>query len=250
MFFMHVEKTAGTSLVSLLRSAFDESKICPQPPFGTWTWRAQEVPGYSLYWGHFTADFIEEMDPRGSRITMMRDPVDRIVSLYDYWRSHRWSHIRSALPPHPYNGPLIAKSGNLASFLTTDVEFVRERIYNRVARQLLGRRFEMLWPDQGRVIAESIKALEGFGWVGIVELFEPSVVLLSAALGLDESRFSERANPTHVRSDDDPVYERIEPTIPTEEELERILEGNRIDIALYTEGRKAVEDRIRLSRSA
>jgi len=83
-----------------------------------------------------------------------------------------------------------------------------------------------------------------------VELFEPSVVLLSAALGLDKPPFSERANSTPVRSDDDPVYERIEPTIPTEEERERILEGNRIDLALYTEGRKAVEDRIRLSRFA
>lgn len=244
---MHVPKCAGTSVVSLLTDAFRADQICPTPPQGTWCWRAADVPGYQLYWGHFNADFLEEMGPGGTRLIMLRHHLSRVVSLYDYWRSHRWEHIRSALPPHPFNGPAVAKSGNLSDFLSSDVAFVIEHVYNPAARQLLGHRFNELWPDQDAIASEALQALRRFAWVGITESFEPSIASLCRMLGSSAPKSMAVVNSLDARSPDDPVFEPIEKTQPTEEERQRIAEGNRIDSAIYDEGRKILDETLRTS---
>jgi len=244
LFFMHVPKCAGTAVVTLLTKAFRDDEICPAPPQGTWCWRAREVPGYRLYWGHFSADFLEEMGQPGTRLIMLRHHLERVVSLYDYWRSHRWEHIKSALPPHPYNGPAIAKSGNLSDFLSSDVAFVHEHVYNPAARQLLGRRFNELWPNEDAIIAEGVQALRGFAWVGITESFEPSIALLSRMLGSPVPKSTAKVNSLEARRRDDPVFEPIEQTEPTKEQCRRIAEGNRIDSAIYDEGRNILNERL------
>lgn len=242
IFFLHVEKCAGTSVASLLRASFEPDEICPQPPFGTWTWHAREVRRYNLYWGHFSTDFIAEVGRGGTRLTMMRHPLARVISLFDYWRSHRWEHIRTALPPHPDNGPLVAKSGSLDDFLGSESKFVMGNIYNTFARRLLGRRFESLQIDEGTAIAESIAILRTFAWVGISESFESSVRLLSALLDLAAPATLPQENSTYAIGTDHPTCEPIEKTRPSDEQRARIMEGNRIDGAIYQAGRAMLSD--------
>jgi len=243
IFFMHVPKCAGKSVFSILSRKFDRAQICPQPPYGTWQWKASEVRGYSLYSGHFSTDFVEEMATGGSKLVIMRHPLSRVVSLYDFWRSYRWDYIRSSLPPPPFNGPALAKSGSLMSFLETTSEFGVSRIYNTVARQVLGRRFAQLWPNEDAIISESISALRGFAWVGISELFSPSAALLCAMLQLPVASPEPLEGVTHDVSTD-PHREMVSKSKATAVEAERILEGNRVDLALYEEGRKILQERI------
>jgi hypothetical protein len=242
--FMHIPKCAGTSVISLISQPFDDHEICPQPPYGVWSWRADEVRGYRLYRGHFSADFVEDLGAGGTKLIMMRHPLSRVVSLYDFWRSYRWDYIRSALPP--INGPAIAKSGDLSNFLNTTSAFGVAQIYNPVARQLLGRRFETLMPDENAVIAASINALRGFAWIGITESFEPSIALLAALLDLPRPSAAPEANPTYDLNPDHPTNEYVDKTEPTEDERRRILDGNRIDMAIYREGCKILEKRMLL----
>jgi hypothetical protein len=242
IFFMHVERCSGTSVSSLFQAALEPGETCPQPPFGTWTWRAHDVPGFKLYTGHLSFDFIEQMGTTGTKLIMLRHPLTRIVSLYDYWRSHRWEHIRSALPPHPDNGPLVAKSGDLDAFLTTESAFVQHRIYNAAARRLLGSQFDALAGNEQAAIAASIARLRTFDWVGINESFEQSVRLAGAMFDLPLGPALPRENSSYGVGSDHPTREPTARTVPTESQSERILEGNRIDIAIYEQGRTILNE--------
>jgi Sulfotransferase family len=232
IFFMHIPKCAGKSVHALLTQKIDASHICPQPPYGVWTWRADEVRGYELYSGHFSVDFINEVNPNGTKLTTLRHPVDRVISTYDFWRSYRWDYIRTALPP--INGPAIAKASSLSVFLATDSEFVRRHIHNAAARQLLGSKFEAIWPDKDALILEAREVLRGFDWVGVTEAFEQSLRSLSKFLGLRAPRSEPREGLTYdVRTDSD--RERVDKSQPTVQERGRILDDNQVDLALYEE---------------
>ncbi len=238
VFFLHVPKSAGTSVLTILRSSFAENEICPQPPDGAWTvqW-ATSVGGYQLYSGHFDAGFLEAIGTEGTKLTMLRHPVARIISIYDFWRSYRWEHIRATLPDE--NGPAIAKQSNLSEFLATTSNFVRPNIYNATARQLLGaQRFEALWPDEDELIAEATRALATYTWVGVTESFDQSIAALCDLLERAAPTSLPVENPTYVKSASNPSLEPVEKTEPTERERRSILEGNRIDMALYLEGQR------------
>jgi Sulfotransferase family len=232
IFFMHVPKCAGKSIHVLLSQKVSARDICPQPPHGVWTWRADEVRGYALYSGHFFYDFIREIDPNGTKLTILRHPLSRVVSTYDFWRSYHWEYIRESLPE--VNGPAVAKAGTFGDFLESGSDFVQTYIYNTAARQLLGSKFATIWPDDEALIAQSREVLRGFDWVGVTEAFEPSMRSLSQLLGLRPPRTQPREGLTYD-AQTDPNRELVEKTQPTEAERRRILEGNRVDLALYEE---------------
>ena len=241
IYFMAVEKCAGNSIVAILRSGIEAHEMCPPPLDGTWAWQPDDVRGYRLYCGHFTTDFIKGMGPGGVTLTMLRHPLGRAVSLYDFWRSYRWDFIRTSLPP--INGPAVAKSLTLSEFVDTSTISL-DSIYNTAASQLLGRRFRELMKDEDAAIAEAIKALREFDWVGITELFEPSVAMLCELLDLPVPTSIPRDNSTYDTSDD-PTREPVEKTVPSDDDRRRILENNRVDLAIYQEARRILEERMR-----
>lgn len=234
LFFMHVPKCAGISVYQFLRGSFDESQVCPTPADGTWRWHGPDVPGYALYWGHFTSDFLNEMGPGGTRLIMLRRAEQRVISLYDFWRAHRWSYIENTFPPSPPNGPALAKSSDFNAFLESP--YVFHNISNQAARQLVGERFEALWPNEDAVKAAALKSLGTFDWVGLTESFEKSVQQLGTTLGIRVPKALPRENSTYDVPEDDPAFERVTRTEPTEAQRQRILQLNRVDEALYAEG--------------
>ena len=244
MFLMHVPKCAGTSVYYYLLSALEQSEICPFPTHGVWSWRPQEVPGFKLYCGHFTADFLNAMEPRGTRLIIMRHPLARVISLFDFWRSYRWPYIRSSLSSLTDNGPAVAKAGDLLAFLRTDSSFAIEQIYNPTARQLIGRnRYRELWPNEDAIIEESIAALRTFDWVGIAESFEASLKLLSNVLDLPMPPAIPQKLSTYDVLAHDRLRERVAKTHTSENDRRRILRGNRADLEIYDAGCQIFESR-------
>ena len=161
MFFVHIDKTGGLSIIEVLRKYFEPNEICAHTPNKAWL--PGDLPGYKLYAGHFTYDFFTGQG--GTKLIMMRHPVARIVSLYDFYRSHRPEYLATVQPRLP--GPALARSGNLTNFLHTTDPDVIEPSSNTVAHRLLGYRYYELMPDEDAVIAESIRQLRDFAWVGI-----------------------------------------------------------------------------------
>ena len=246
VFLMHVPKCAGTSVYFYLLPSFKPSEICPFPDHGVWSWRAADVPGFKLYCGHFTADFLNAMGSGGTRLLVVRHPLDRVISLFDFWRSYRWPYIRSSLSSLTDNGPAIAKGGDLLSFLRTDSSFAIEQIYNPTARQLIGKnRYRDLWPDETIIIQESIQALHSFDWIGTAESFEVSLKLLSNLLGLPMPPTIPQKLSTYAIQTDNQPRETVTKTCPSNRDSQRILRGNRVDVEIYTAACQIVESRAR-----
>jgi hypothetical protein len=238
MFFVHIDKSGGLSVIAVLRKHFEQSEICAHPPNDAW--QARDLTGYRLYAGHFTYDFFGGLG--GTKLIMMRHPVARIVSLYDFYRAHRPEYLATVQPRLP--GPGVARSGNLAHFLHTNDPDVIEPSSNTVAHRLLGRRYYELMPDEDAVLAESIHQLRDFAWVGITDQFEQSIQLLCDTFGWAVPEAMPKENSTYENHSNNPHLERVERTVPTENERELILQRNRIDLALFNEARNLLSERM------
>lgn len=243
MFFVHIDKAAGLSVIAILRTWFEPSQICAHAPNDAWL--PGELPGYQLYAGHFTYDFYG--DRGGTKLIMLRHPVARVVSLYDFYRSHRPEYLAEQHPPLP--GPAIARSGDLMHFLQTNNPDVIEPSSNTAAHRLLGRRFYELLPDEDAVLAESIRELRDFAWIGITEQFKPSIQLMCDTFGWAAPAAVPKENSTYENASNNSNLEPVERTVPTEEARELILQRNRIDVELYNEACILLHDRISAPRS-
>ncbi|MBV8055122.1 MAG: hypothetical protein JO071_07770, partial [Deltaproteobacteria bacterium] len=170
IFFIHVMKVGGTSLASFLQSLYDQAVICPVPKSRVWdTAFASEARRYELITGHFDTDFVRETRQPGMMLCMLRNPYDRIRSLYDFWRSFTWPAIIEGLPP--VNGQRFAKLVTFEEFLMAGNPFIRQRVWNAATRQLLGKRhYKELEGNPERAALAAFDVLKSLDWFGISEL--------------------------------------------------------------------------------
>lgn len=104
LYFLHIPKTAGTAFTEYLDAGFSRNQILPHR---TWNQVFQSMPdvaverspallaGASLVRGHFGASALRELPSRSSIVTVLREPVDRVVSQYNHMRrdplSNNWA---------------------------------------------------------------------------------------------------------------------------------------------------------------
>jgi hypothetical protein len=242
VFFMHVPKTGGVSLSAFLGGMFSAEDICPAPTGdGRWRHNPQDVAGFRFFTGHFDVDFIDALDPAGFKMTILRNPRDRIVSVYDFWRSvsPEWSARLSDIDE---DAPSYAKSVDFSTFLASDKYWVVEGISNSMARQLLGAQYVRIADNESKAARAAFDRLLTFDWFTTTESLSEdfaSLASLFGAAGPDPSQTV--LNKTYLSSAQEnrvPVAK----TTPTRAELRRIDRSNRIDAELY---RMAVRHRER-----
>lgn len=85
--FLHIPKTAGQSVHAALQASFDESRICPA--------RVNEqlkrlsiaaLQRYQVFSGHFDWNALDCLKGPTYRFTILRDPLERILSFYFFLR--------------------------------------------------------------------------------------------------------------------------------------------------------------------
>ncbi|WP_223291891.1 sulfotransferase family 2 domain-containing protein [Defluviicoccus vanus] len=239
VFYLHIEKTAGNSVGEYLLSLFPEEEICPAAYAGIWDYEPTKVEQYRLFHGHFYHDFIDAFPGPKIKLTMLREPCSRIVSLYDFWRSFTWEHIRTNLPP--INGPALAKSCSFAEFLRIPDVLPRWGVSNVSCRQILGREYQQLEGEPDTALAQCIRRLETFDWVGITEDYQRSMFLLAHVLGAPEPPVETRLNRTYHADADG--TEAVAKTVPSAEDLALLQTLNTLDTALHDHARQMLERR-------
>jgi Sulfotransferase family len=242
VFFLTVPKCAGTSIAAYLTSLFGAEEVCPAPWAGIWSHRPADVDQYRLFQGHFDHDFIDGFQGPKLKLTILREPCSRLVSLYDFWRSYSWEYILAELPPPPVNGPAVAKSSDFTEFLRTTNSFARSHIFNSASRQILGAEFDKLAHDQDAIIEKCIYRLETFDWIGITEEFEQSIHTLAVLLGATVPPVEIRSNRTYYA--DAPGTEHVTKTEPSAEQFALMHELTRCDYGIYNHARQLFEKRV------
>jgi hypothetical protein len=233
IFFFHVGKVGGTSLVSVLQSLYDPAEICPRPEKRVWDAEfAAEARRYKLITGHFDVDFMREVGEPGITLCMLRNPYERIRSLYDFWRSFTWRSIDEGLPP--INGQRFAKLVTFHEFVLAGNAFIRKRVWNAATRQLLGKRYQALEKNQERAALEAFEVLKSLHWFGISEFSDESLRRLAPILKISAPRDMPRLNQTYENVRHGVLErEKVIRTVPLREECQLIATTNRADILLY-----------------
>lgn len=219
-FFVHLQKTAGTALFRRLRHHFGTDAVYPRPDEqGTpevvlgvdrLLSRLAEEPGaFQVVTGHFPLA-VADLLPAGCRtFTLLRDPVERVLS---WLRHQREVEARFADSPLEavYEDP-VATTGLLRNHQVKMLSMTVEEMTNGALSPVV--------VDDARVATAADNLEHRIDVMGVQEDFEGFCEVLATTFGWDLG---------------DPVFmNRTKPTPATGALRRRIAADNAADIELY-----------------
>ena len=161
--------------------------------------------------GHLHYGVHEYIPQECEYITVLREPVARVASLYTYILGH---------PKHALHADLARSNTPLEDFLRIDPSVDNHQtrmVSGRGGGELTSRSAEPLGPE---ALEEAKRNLERFLVVGLTERFDESFILIRRALGWKLPYYL-TANVT------------TRPKPATQDALEQIRERNQLDLELY-----------------
>lgn len=231
LFFMHIPKTAGLSIIDILDSFYPPEQIFPLHSLGDHRfsdYKLEELARYRLVRGHFTFGPNDDgiynyLTPKPVILTMLRDPIERTISAYRHLI--RQSEIPATV--------------TLEDFLTQGT--YRNRVDNRQSYFLIGdvpgnlrrdtaeTRFS---PEVQLYLAK--ERLEQIAFFGMTERFRESIQLLTYTLSW---------KPVEEYPEVNRAPEPFDMSSLSPETMNRLMELNTIDLPLYAYAVELFESR-------
>jgi Sulfotransferase family len=201
LYFIHIPKTGGTSLHTLLENQIDLADLYPPRHFG----KINQQVHHQLVSGHIPYWFCKQLDPefdRTFKVTILRNPIERYLSALRYRKlNHRELHALDLQGVHNHldRTRYVYSQGNLLC------------------------RFLASLPNlEGNELLENAKqALHTFDAVLFLENFEEDVQNLCKRLGVQ------------IQKDAVPNVNTTSPEKISEAFMAAIREYNALDIELY-----------------
>ena len=235
VFFLHVPKTGGTTLSDIMEKQYhpnsidsiDRNPVLPDDT-GTYIEDFKKFTAYrqkqiNLVQGHFDFGLHESVKLPYTYITILRDPIDRVISWYYYILED----------PDCYNyRQYAAHSDGFEDFIEKGyggLNFLTKTLLTAKQNKEAG-------DDWERLDIAKNNLREYFTVIGLTEKFDESVVLLKLELGWDHLPLYSRQKVTKQR--------------PKKEELpastvELLIERNWSDILLYQYAESLYNDKVR-----
>ena len=215
LLFLHIPKTGGTSLTTAIRWQYrriPRSRIIRFDALSKPPDEIERIPlevrsRARLVMGHFYYGIHDHIPQGCSYVTLLREPVARVIS--------RYKHI--VRNPSDHFHDLVTRSHmSLEDYARSD--FDSNQLENGQTRQLAG-----IWPDNtdDDALATAKANLSGFLAVGLVERFDESLALFRSLLGW--------GTPVYLKRN---FEARTTVTVSTRA-VELIQERNRQDLELY-----------------
>jgi hypothetical protein len=251
-FFLHIPKTAGTSLREYIYGHFDRDETFP---FNLMAELERATPpvrrDYHYYEGHFPYDLMRlVIGAEPVTMTMLRDPLEQVLSLFSF------------LPVNPTKLPMIVFGEDVdiarALALPIDVYFAQPieeipTIFRDMQTRLIASKDVLVYApwladtfgitlppcrpeDLGPNLAEAKRRLDRFAFVGLTERFRESIALLAYTFGWRPVREMRVRNVTADRIRRDHLAGRM---------VAHIQELNALDIALYAHACELFDERYR-----
>jgi hypothetical protein len=225
--FLHIPKTAGRTLHRIIARQVDPAAL-----YATWQSVSQVADEFvalpaerkkqlRVISGHVRYGLHLHMPQRAVYITLLRDPVERVISHYYYVLRH---------PEHWLHDEIMSNQMSLKDYVTSGICIELE---NDQVRLLSG---VSEWPATEAMLEQARQNMQkAFAFVGLSERFDESVILLQQMFGWN--------TPYYVRANVGANRPR-RATIPADT-IAAIEAQNRLDAALYAYAREQFEELIR-----
>jgi hypothetical protein len=234
--FIHLQKTGGTSLRTMLESQFPADRRCPIRGDKLYHLSVAELGQYDFYSGHFDRCSLRFI-PRNNikTVALFREPRARLISFYRFLRSHpvrdefandtlmRLANELSAEEfferPEPrvhvgvYNHYLIALGGSYAWF-----EYTRNTLTTK---------------DFSEALEEAKRQIRALTALGITERFGQSVEVIWRTLNFGAAPSIAAVDVTDKLSEVDNRFQRVDPVAMTPRLAEALSELTKYDDELY-----------------
>ncbi|MDL2272125.1 sulfotransferase family 2 domain-containing protein, partial [Desulfovibrio sp. OttesenSCG-928-I05] len=220
-FFLHIPRTAGTTLNTILRANFPPEAVINVYDKEEYAAHAahsrDELEKVRLIQGHLLLQNYDPPQMYGEPVrvfTFLREPLPRLVSEYAFLRTWKANHLYAYLNDN---------NVSFRDYLLGETRELRYRGKNFMTRCVAG-------IDTGtkaypvKAVAKAKRHLERvFGFVGIQERFMESLLLLGDFLGIDNLLHEKR----------NALSDAAKPVVSAED-MELARELNRGDLELYT----------------
>jgi hypothetical protein len=223
LYLQHVPKTAGTSMATMLVSAFPADEICPVAHWDKIVLLPKvDLVNYRLFIGHYASYLERFLKKRLNKIALLREPVDRTISHFAFIQ-------RDAT--HPFYHKV--QSQTLRDFVE-DPE-TRPNVENYQARYLADFGYDpsviaatdfgsanhdfplqmhidelSMREDPTDLRAKALTALDDFVLIGVVEDFSVHIKRLADILGVEFGA---------------PVWANVSPQRPANHDLDKLTLG-------------------------
>ncbi|HHP7244655.1 MAG TPA: hypothetical protein ACFE0H_08220, partial [Elainellaceae cyanobacterium] len=181
--FIRVQKTGSSTLTSIVDSKFHVDRIWSPPPYKPPlpSTPSADLEPYDLFRGHFGYDICNFLPKKPVYITMLRHPIQRVISLYKFY-SRRPDHPDSSMASK------VATSSSIEDFVRSPIPQVRARTSNCQAHQIVSGFWDenladLLNMPDADLLDLAKEHLDQFAFVGLTERFNESILLLSYIFG-------------------------------------------------------------------
>ncbi len=215
--FLHIEKTAGTSLVSYFEDEFGEDFLYAHPTELIELKKSGVLDRKTMVAGHFNFREVLRFFPNRTIITFLRDPVERVISFYNFVRERPIT--KDAVTK-------ISKELTLEEFLDHCSKINDRRFVNGMTLKLSTE------INPRNELASSLLNIENLDFIGFQATFEDSLIEMSTKYGFHKPDIIPRENTTTQNS-----------VLPSPEAMVKLESINRDDQKVYD---KALELRSRV----
>ena len=207
LYFLHIPKTAGTTLRVLLENRFHVDEICPAYDFLSLTaYPANELMEFRFFRGHMGYNLVNYLPERPYTLLMLRDPVKRTISHFEYIKRD---------PAHPRHRQIHERNLDLQSFLEDPALRIelensqtkplshnqsRERLIELSSSSSSMIEFQEKWRRLNKgmsgqdMLELALARIEDIEFTGITERFDESLELVSWLTGLVPQERVQRLN--------------------------------------------------------
>jgi hypothetical protein len=228
--FLHLPKAAGTTLYQVINRQYPPAAILTsEHPWPNWIGKFSQVPDahkaqYKIIRGHVRFGLHEYLPQPATYFTVVRHPVDRIISFYYFVRQS---------PDHYLYEAVTTQQMSLADLIHNQIS---TELDNGQTRNVSGIGHTIGFGECSPEILASAKQhlRERFSVVGLTDRFDETLLLLKRAFGWRMPLYV-RVNITRNR----PRQEEVSP-----ETLELVRKHNALDMELYLYAQQLFEEQI------
>ncbi|MCK8817064.1 sulfotransferase family protein [Natroniella sulfidigena] len=232
LIFMHVPKTAGTTLRTIIQNQYQADEILSHPnQMPTFaelfkTMSVKQVEKVKCITGHYSYGIHKFFERDFTYIIFLRNPIERVISLYYYLKDE---------PAHP-NYQMI-KELSLEEFIDLDLDLIQ----SQTELYQLHHTNTQTYYAAGKTndLKQAKENLNNyFSVVGITEMFDRSLQLIKEKLNWDNISYSKKlVNKRRPSLDEIPQHI-----------IKKIEDKNKLDLELYHWAKQRLKREIILNK--